>query len=575
MKKVKIASFVLAIVVLCAAVGGVVAAWTAGARLDGNIISIGSVDLKVTDSEGGTIPINKTLNWVDVDYSSADYAMLNSLAGENKVAKAEFSIENASGKAFDVMVEFDTSKYTNTDGVASCIVAWLYEGQGDTALADGISALDLTTTYRSCSNFASHEKRDYTLFMLTPKSLQNGFAANKDFKFDVAATATDHSYADDKTEYVVEDSKFYRVCDNGCGTRGDLVPHYGDRYVAINGEQYFVDACYKEHLDKGITYDPIKGEFVVPIKDNYNGSYEVAAYEDNVVLYAEKDVTIGPLTFTNRGGVIQNTLKVVGNHKITVKGSISVANVLTVLCDMDLPAIKVGDFGVNNAVVIGNADNTVQPTVTVTANGDGGVESRGDFALDYKVLSGKMVINQSTSGNVGISLHNANDVVTVGEHGTLEINGFTIGIATWDGPLGAVKVYGTLNIDALPGGDNGALRDVVVTVGDSEAGYQGRLNLLSTAWGIMGGELHLINGSAKLEFSPGGSGYAAFNNVKVLTVRNGFDLSIISFSIGVYGSTPTFDIQDGVIITVTKMRDIDGDPLKSYYQNTTPGYTGE
>lgn len=572
MKKRNIAILCLAVFALSAAVGGAFAAWVVGARLDNNQITTGSVDLKVTDGEGGTIPMSKTLKWVDVDYANVDYAALDALASANNAAKANFSVQNDSATSLDVTLQFDSSKYVNIDGVANSVVAWLYADSTESPLVNGRTAAELTTTFAHATSIAAGAKKSYTLFMVTPLSLQNGFAADKNFQFDVVATGTTgHSFVGNKTEYDASEGKFYRVCDNGCGTRGDEVPHHGNRYVVVNDVKYLVADCYSEaNLDKGITYDPIKQAFTVPITDNYNGSYKIEAFEDDVILRADKDVTIGALTFTDGAGYVYNGLKVTGNHKITVKGSISVATVLSVECDMDLPSIQVGDDGKNNSVVIGNAENTVQPTVTVTASGGEGVNSSGWRDLDYKVLSGKLTVIQSDSGNVGISLHRANDVVTIGEHGALEINGFAVGIAAWDGGVGnaSVLVYGALDVSALPGVSNGALKDVVVTVGNSENGYYGTLNLLSNGWGITGGTLNLVKGAAKLEYSNSESGFAAFNGMSQLTIRSGFALTITNFSVGTFNNAPTFDIDDDVEITVINMRDSNNDPeeLRKHYK---------
>ena len=189
MKKRKIAIFILlAVFVLSAAVGGVMAAWITGARLDGNTLTIGSIDLEINDSQGGTIPMSKSLNWVDVDYNNLDYDGLDALARENKVAKGEFSITNTCEKPLDVTVTFDTTDYTNVDGVEDCIVAWLYEGNSSAIVSGALVSEMVTRVYRCSPTFEAGVKRDYTLFMVTPSSLMNGFVADKTYKFDIVAS---------------------------------------------------------------------------------------------------------------------------------------------------------------------------------------------------------------------------------------------------------------------------------------------------------------------------------------------------------------------------------------------------
>ncbi|MCH5156510.1 MAG: bacterial Ig-like domain-containing protein, partial [Clostridiales bacterium] len=188
MKKRKIAIFILAIITLSAAVGGAVAAWVTGARLEGTQITTGSISLNISEEQGGNIPMSKSLNWVDVDYNDADYDTLDGWATAGDVAKANFSIKNTSERSLDITVTFDSSKYANAEGVDNSIVAWFYED--NTALADGISGSQLTTTYKYLSAFDTSETKNYTLFMLTPKSLQNGFAADKNYRFDIVASGT-------------------------------------------------------------------------------------------------------------------------------------------------------------------------------------------------------------------------------------------------------------------------------------------------------------------------------------------------------------------------------------------------
>lgn len=190
MKKRKLAIFILAIVALSAAIGGVVAAWVTGARLEGAQITTGSISLDISDTTGGSIPMSKQLNWVDVDYNIADYDTLNVWASENKVAKANFSVKNTSEKDLNIALTFDTTnyKYSNPEGVEDSIVAWLYV-DGNT-IVDGLRFAQLTSTYKYTSAFTASEKRDYTLFMATPSELMNGFAADKSYKFDIVATGT-------------------------------------------------------------------------------------------------------------------------------------------------------------------------------------------------------------------------------------------------------------------------------------------------------------------------------------------------------------------------------------------------
>ncbi len=314
--KRKIAAVALCGLALCAAVGGAAAAWVGGARYDGNTITIGSVELAVTDGEGGTIPMEKALAWVDEGYTDLGYSDLETLANANKAAQADFSVENKSGASLDVTVTFDTTNYNNAEGVAECVVAWLFEGQteGQTALASGVTAAYLTETYSYAATFAASEKRDYTLFMMTPSSLQNGFAAEKSFKFDIVAKGVlssgggseepepethDHVWSTDFT-IGANGQKIYTCTVEGCSQTKEVAlsgiavtaPEY---LVSKDGTIDFTGFAVTSSYEDETTY-------------NVTDSEQLTKETSNAVVY--EDCTV---TFTYYGKTAASTLHV-WNH---------------------------------------------------------------------------------------------------------------------------------------------------------------------------------------------------------------------------------------------------------------------
>lgn len=414
---------------------------------------------------------------------------------------------------------------------------------------------------------------DYTETVIAPTCTADGHTDHEcecgDKYTDGIITALGHAFGKDKTEFDTTDNKFYRVCDNDCGTRGSEVGYFGNRYVIVNGTKYEVADCYKEeNLDKGITYDPVKQEFIIRVTDNYSGALSITTRDEHVILSVDGDATISTLTFADEWGADHN-LKIAGEGKLTVTDSVSIGTVLIIESDADLPRIAVGSNGENNKLIVGNAENTVQPNVNITTTSEG-INSDGNRDLDYKILSGKLTITQNGSGNCGISLHRGGDKVEVGEHGTLEIKNFAAGIVGWGG-VASVNVYGTLDISVTPGGDNGALQAVTVTVGSEEDGIAGKLIVKSKGWGIQNGSLNLVKGSAELSYydpdNTTASEFAAFNSVSSIAIKSGFDLSIANFSVGAYGGAPEYTIDGDVVITVINMRSPENasDALGKYY----------
>ncbi len=356
-----------------------------------------------------------------------------------------------------------------------------------------------------------------------------------------------HSFDGNKTEYNTSIKKFYRVCDRGCGTTGEAVGHFANRYVVVDGVKYLVDDCYKEeNLSKGITYDPITQEFIIRISDNYSDALTIATRDDNVILSVEKDIVLSSFKFSDEWGANHN-LKIAGTHKLTVKSDISIATALTVESDLSV-------YGklIVRKLTVGDADGKSNPVLNIKGTGvTNAIPNVGTAVINYRLLSGTVNIQNNDgfnfSGGMEIKGNHTGNTVYVGVNATLNIKNFNYGIrfAADDGKL---EIVGTLNIISKAN----ATDKVNVAVNG------GTLTIYASGGnGISGGSAEFISGKATLLRNMFGS--AAFDSITSLKVASGFDLGIKSFTRVVDGSEPeTLEIADDTL-TLENIGELDQD----------------
>ena len=249
-------------------------------------------------------------------------------------------------------------------------------------------------------------------------------------------------------KFVYESDKFYKICSNNAAHKVEI--DVSGKNITVNGTTFTVNDCASE--DIGIVYDALNEVFTVDIaalRFENDAKALVLNATANTSLNVTAATTLDSLTFTSDNG---RSLYIRGSAKLTISGAVDTgSDPLVIECDTDI----LSTVSSVNDLTIGNAENSVQPTVAImsVANGEG-INSSETADLTLRVLSGKLTIAQSGSGNCGISLHRQGDTVTVGEHGTLEIKGFGVAIVNWK-VMSVVTVSGVLSANGSDG--SGAL----------------------------------------------------------------------------------------------------------------------
>lgn len=94
---------------------------------------------------------------------------------------------------------------------------------------------------------------------------------------------------------------------------------------------------------------------------------------------------------------------------------------------------------------------STNPTFTVKANGNSGLDETGLGTSHYNFISGTTTVNQKASGYVGININDGQaDEIVVSENATLNVTGqFGIAVGNWNSRNAVVKNNGTFDVEGI------------------------------------------------------------------------------------------------------------------------------